>query len=177
MDKKAETFVSPVVIEQVISRPGIWVCVLFLSGDLLTCERAAPLVDKFHSWQRLDWIGCLPIYASWTGNIYIFFSFLEGEETPMGPKYMQQHLYKQCNPRRKASRGSIHHVCLRAKSLQSCPTLWDPRDSRHQAPLSGILQTRILEWVVKPSSRGSSQPRNWIHIFYVSCIDRQILYH
>ena len=49
MDKKAETFVSPVVIEQVISRPGIWVCVLFLSGDLLTCERAAPLVDKFHS--------------------------------------------------------------------------------------------------------------------------------
>ena len=30
-----------------------------------------------------------------------------------------------------------------------------------QAPLSmGILQVRILEWVVMPSSRGSSQPRN-----------------
>ena len=31
----------------------------------------------------------------------------------------------------------------------------------HQAPLSmGILQQRILEWVVMPSSRGSSQPRD-----------------
>ena len=31
----------------------------------------------------------------------------------------------------------------------------------HQAPLSiGILQQRILEWVVMPSSRGSSQPKD-----------------
>ena len=30
-----------------------------------------------------------------------------------------------------------------------------------QAPLSlGMLQTRILEWVAMPSSRGSSQPRD-----------------
>ena len=37
-----------------------------------------------------------------------------------------------------------------------------------QAPLSmGILQTRILKWIVRPSSRGSSQPRNWTQ---VSCI-------
>ena len=38
----------------------------------------------------------------------------------------------------------------------------------------GILQTRILEWVVISSSRGSSWPRDWIH---VSCIGRQILYY
>ena len=32
---------------------------------------------------------------------------------------------------------------------------------RCQAPLSmGILQARILEWVVMPSSRASSQPRD-----------------
>ena len=38
----------------------------------------------------------------------------------------------------------------------------------HQAPLTmGFLQARILEWVTMPSSRGSSQPRNWIQ---VSCI-------
>ena len=37
-----------------------------------------------------------------------------------------------------------------------------------QAPLSmGILQARILEWVVMPSFRGSSQPRNQTR---VSCI-------
>ena len=46
-----------------------------------------------------------------------------------------------------------------------------------QGPLSmGILQTRILEWVAMPSSRGSSQPRGWIQIpGFPHC--RQILYH
>ena len=35
-----------------------------------------------------------------------------------------------------------------AKSLQSCPTLWDPRDgSPPGSPIPGILQARTLEWV------------------------------
>ena len=35
-----------------------------------------------------------------------------------------------------------------AKSLQSCPTLCDPVDSRPPAsPVSGILQARTLDWV------------------------------
>ena len=35
----------------------------------------------------------------------------------------------------------------------------------HQAPLSmGILQARILERVAMPSSRGSSQPRDWTQV-------------
>ena len=35
-----------------------------------------------------------------------------------------------------------------AKSLQSCPTLCDPRDSSPPgSPIPGILQTRTLEWV------------------------------
>ena len=35
-----------------------------------------------------------------------------------------------------------------AKSLQSCPTLWDPIDgSPTGSPVPGILQARILEWV------------------------------
>ena len=35
-----------------------------------------------------------------------------------------------------------------AKSLQSCPTLWDPIDgSPPGSPVSGILQARTLEWV------------------------------
>ena len=41
----------------------------------------------------------------------------------------------------------------------------------------GILQTRILEWVAMPSSRGSSQPRDLTCISYVSCIGKRILYH
>ena len=73
-----------------------------------------------------------------------------------------------------------HHLCqvpkhfcdpeensVHDKSLESCPyaTLWTcspPGFSVH-----GILQARILEWVVMPSSRGSAQPRNRTQ---VSCI-------
>ena len=33
----------------------------------------------------------------------------------------------------------------------------------------GILQTRILECIAMPSSKGSSPPRDWTHISYSSC--------
>ena len=40
-----------------------------------------------------------------------------------------------------------------AKSLQSCPSLCDPRDgSPPGSPVPGILQARILEWVAISSS-------------------------
>ena len=42
------------------------------------------------------------------------------------------------------------------KVAQSCPALCDPMDCAVQR----ILQARILEWVVIPFSRGSSQPRD-----------------
>ena len=32
----------------------------------------------------------------------------------------------------------------------------------------GILQTRILEWVVFPFSRGSSQPRDWTQVSHIA---------
>ena len=51
------------------------------------------------------------------------------------------------------------------KSLQPCPTLWDPIDgSSSGSPIPGILQARTLEWVAISFSRGSSRPRNqtWV---------------
>ena len=69
-------------------------------------------------------------------------------------------------------------VFVRAKSLQSCPTLCDPVD--HSPPgysVNEILQARFLEWVVMPSSRGSSWPRDRTHISCISCIGKQVLYH
>jgi len=41
----------------------------------------------------------------------------------------------------------------------------------------GILQSRILEWVAMPSSKGSSQPRDRTHVSYVSYTGRRVLYH
>ena len=69
-------------------------------------------------------------------------------------------------------------ACMPAKSLQSCPTLWNPMDCNLPGfSFHGILQARILERVTMLSSRGSSQSRDQIHISSTSYIDRQVLYH
>ena len=57
-------------------------------------------------------------------------------------------------------------VCVVA---QLCLTVCDPMDycSPPDSSVHGILQTRILEWVAIPFSRGSSRPRNQTQ---VSCV-------
>ena len=60
---------------------------------------------------------------------------------------------------------------MHAKSLQWCLTLSAPMDcSLPGSSVHGILWARILEWAPVPSSRESSPPRDWTHIFYISCI-------
>ena len=46
------------------------------------------------------------------------------------------------------------------KVTQSCSTLCVPTDYT----VHGILQTRILEWVAFPFSRGYSPPRDWTQV-------------
>ena len=49
-----------------------------------------------------------------------------------------------------------------AKSLQSCPTLWDPVDgSPPGSPVPGILQTRTLEWVAISFPMHESEKWKW----------------
>ena len=56
-------------------------------------------------------------------------------------------------------------LCLVAVNVKLLTTLWT---IAHQAPLSiGILQARMLEWVVMPSSRGSSQHRDRTQISHI----------
>ena len=64
-------------------------------------------------------------------------------------------------------------LCVCAKSLQSCPILWDAMDcSLSDSHVRGILQTRILEWVAMPASTESSWPRDQSQVSYVSCIGK-----
>ena len=63
-----------------------------------------------------------------------------------------------------------NHGCCLVTEL--CSTLLWPHGlepTRHQ-----ISQARILEWAAISFSRGSSRPRDWTHISYIS---RWILYH
>ena len=58
-----------------------------------------------------------------------------------------------------------------AQLLQSCPTFCNPMDcSLPGSSVPGIFQARILEWVVMPSSRGASQPRDRNCFSCNSCI-------
>ena len=51
--------------------------------------------------------------------------------------------------------------CQHARSLESFLTLSDPMDcSPPGSSVRGIFQARILEWVARPSSRGSFWPRD-----------------
>ena len=52
-------------------------------------------------------------------------------------------------------------ICVHAKSLQSCPTLYSPMDCSPQgSSVHGILRARILEWVAMPSFRTFSPPKD-----------------
>ena len=56
----------------------------------------------------------------------------------------------------------VYKVLCCAKSLQLCPTLCDAMDcSLPGSYIQGVLQASILEWVAMPSSRESSQPKDW----------------
>ena len=57
------------------------------------------------------------------------------------------------------------------------PSLCHPMDcSLPGSSVHGIFQARILEWVTISYSRGCSQSRDQTHIFYISCIVRQIFF-
>jgi len=65
-------------------------------------------------------------------------------------------------------------VLIKEKVLvaQSCLTPCDTMDcSPPGSSNHGILQARMLEWVVIPFTRGSSQPRDQTH---VSCIAGEV---
>ena len=73
--------------------------------------------------------------------------------------------FKWTGQRKRLSRDQKVCCCLVDKSY---PTLCDPKDCR--PPGSSVhetSQTRKLEWVAVPFSRGSSQPRDRTHI---SCV-------
>ena len=67
------------------------------------------------------------------------------------------------------------YICICA---QLCLTLCDPMDcSPPGSSAHGIFQARTLECTAISFSRGSSQSRDWTHVYCISCSGRWILYH
>ena len=66
-------------------------------------------------------------------------------------------------------------MCVCVLVTQSCPTLCDPMDYSHPgSSVHGILQARILEWVVISFLRESDLPNQGLNLDLSNC--RQILY-
>ena len=62
-------------------------------------------------------------------------------------------------------------LCVHAKSVLSYSTLGNPMDcSPPGSSVHGTLQARILEWVVMPSSRRSSPPKEQTCVSCGSCV-------
>ena len=53
---------------------------------------------------------------------------------------------------------------MKVKVTQSCPTLCNPMDYIAH----GILQVRVLEWIVVPFSRVFSQPRDQTQVSWIA---------
>ena len=70
-------------------------------------------------------------------------------------------------------KGVSRSVCV----LNHVQLLVTPWTTVHQAPVHGIFQARILEWVAISFSRGSSWPRDQTHISCVSCIASRFFTH
>ena len=67
--------------------------------------------------------------------------------------------------------------CSLCMCVLSHVQLCDPMDCSPPDPVHRIFQASIWEQVAISCSMGSSQPRDWIHISWVSWICKRILYH
>ena len=116
-------------------------------------------------------ISCINIYI-WNREKWYWCIYLQGSNTDTDRADLCTQLGKERVGR--TERAPMKHVhCVRAVASASA-ALWT---TACQAPVPGIFQARILEWVAISYSRGSSQPRDWTPISCITSTGRRILYH
>ena len=102
----------------------------------------------------LDWSIIWDINTYQQGHCLIFFRKNRTIETPMFSYFLL-----------------LYWVLINLCCAHSHSHVWlfaTPWTVACRTPLSvGILQARILEWVVMPSSRESSQPRDWTQVSHI----------
>ena len=156
--------------------PSILPSIRVLSNELALCIRWS-MCWSFSISPSNDYSGLISCRIDWFGLLAV-----RGLSRVFSSTRIRKHQFSGT----QSSLWSNCHICIQllkkpsccARSLQSCPILCDPMDSSPPgSSVHRLLQASILEWVAMPFSRGSSQPRGCTCVFYVSCIDRQVLYH
>ena len=93
------------------------------------------------------------------GRLYFFFFFFFYQTFcfVMGFSQLTNSFVIVSSEQQRDLRESIPAAAVAAKSLHSCPTLWDPIDgSTPGSSIPGILQARTLEWVAISFSNACS---------------------
>ena len=150
----------------------------------LHLQKSSSTFDK--EVNTIDWPACgfyLMTLTANDGASFHFGYFWERKADPKAEEAIKEAILQK--------QGSHSRWCFQDGMLQkiemghdiwllllfNCPVVWlfwHPRDCNPSgSSVQGISQSRTLEWVAIPFSRGSSPARNWTH---VSCIGRQILY-
>ena len=112
----------------------------------LKCEGEQQLIFCIHIFHSLPW---------WI-NIYHKFT---------GLHQVMAILRRQENRRAMGYRNVIFIECMCVLVIPSCLTVCNPMDcSPPGSSVCGILEVRILEWVVISFSKGSSQPSYWTQV-------------
>ena len=69
-------------------------------------------------------------------------------------------------------------LCCCCFATKSYLSLCNPMDcSPPGSSVHGTFQVRTLEQTAISYSRGSSQPRDWLHVSGISCTGRWVIYH
>ena len=113
------------------------------------------LASCLRSTRSLDSVTIPFVTMSNKGQYQLFFSKQQDPSNPskIQPQLAFRALYQMITFHEKLQGISLYNEHLKcpaaaAKSLQSCPTLCNPRDcSPPGSPFPGILQARTLEWV------------------------------
>ena len=117
---------------------------------------------------------CLTIYdpMDYSPPGCSIYGTLQATPSGVGCHFLLQGIFliQGSNPGVLHCRWTLYHLSHQGspsevKVAQSCPTLCDPMDCIVHV---WILQARILEWVVFPFSRGSSQPRGQSQVSHIA---------
>ena len=175
--KRQPTFIRGLLGASWVSR--------WLSGKESTCQCK-------RQWRRgfNPWFGKFPGRRKWQAAPVCLLGKSHGQRSLVGcnpwghkPLDVTEHIQKAQHRNSLGESSGFLPWSLMTSCMSAClvapgvsNSLWPYELSPPGSSVRGILQARILEWVAMPSSRGSSQPRSWIHVSYVSCIDRRVLY-
>ena len=151
-----------------LEEPGFWPrqsgCPMYHHDPHVAGDQYIRPLNIYASMINIHEIYLYTLYSIWFDNICGF--FLD---------------FSCCEPCRneQSHAFSLVHVLLCGKHVHvcSCPTLGDPMDSSPPGTsVHGILQARTLEWVAISFLVASYLPRLLMHVSWVSCIGRWVLW-